>query len=126
MPELANPVQQRETIVEIRPYRGGWQCFEAPGVEPRWTGENAKQSATIMPKPVRSLGAERFGSSARTSQLNAPFNPADAPLNCKDLSYLAQNDAAPVNGPNFECRVVWGLGGKHACDILQKRRLLHR
>jgi hypothetical protein len=30
MPESANPVQQPQTIIEIRPYRGGWQCFEAP------------------------------------------------------------------------------------------------
>jgi len=45
MPESANPVQQPQTIIEIRPYRGGWQCFEAPGVQPYWTGEDAKQSA---------------------------------------------------------------------------------
>jgi hypothetical protein len=45
MPELANPVQQPRIIIEVRPYRSGWQCFEAPGVEPYWTGEHAKQSA---------------------------------------------------------------------------------
>ena len=45
MPESANPVQQPQTIIEIRPYRGGWQCFEAPGVEPYWTGESAKDDA---------------------------------------------------------------------------------
>ena len=45
MPESANPVQQRQTIIEFRPYRGGWKCFEAPGVEPYWTGENAKDDA---------------------------------------------------------------------------------
>jgi hypothetical protein len=22
------------TIIEIRPFRNGWQCFESPGVEP--------------------------------------------------------------------------------------------
>jgi hypothetical protein len=22
------------TVIEIRPYRNGWKCFEAPGVEP--------------------------------------------------------------------------------------------
>jgi hypothetical protein len=22
------------TIIEIRPFRNGWKCFEAPGVEP--------------------------------------------------------------------------------------------
>jgi len=45
MPDPANPVQQSTTVIEIRPFRGGWQCFEAPGVQPYWTGENAKQSA---------------------------------------------------------------------------------
>ena len=45
MPELASPVQEPQTIIDIRPYRGGWQCFEGPGVEPYWTGENAMQTA---------------------------------------------------------------------------------
>ena len=26
MRELANPVQQRVTVIEIRPFKGGWQC----------------------------------------------------------------------------------------------------
>ena len=33
------------TIIEIRPFRGGWQCFEGPGVGPYWIGDDAKQSA---------------------------------------------------------------------------------
>ena len=45
MPESANPVQQPQTIIEIRPYRGGWQCYEGPGVGPYWTGEHAKEDA---------------------------------------------------------------------------------
>jgi len=45
MPDSANPMQQSTTVIEIRPFRGGWQCVEAPGVQPYWTGENAKQSA---------------------------------------------------------------------------------
>jgi hypothetical protein len=45
MPHSASPVQTNATIIEIRPYRGGWQCFEAPGVQPYWTGESAKQDA---------------------------------------------------------------------------------
>jgi hypothetical protein len=28
MPELANPVQQSSTVIEIDNTRGGWQCFE--------------------------------------------------------------------------------------------------
>ena len=45
MPELATPVQQPQTIIEIRPFRGGWQCYEGPGVQPYWTGEHAKEDA---------------------------------------------------------------------------------
>ena len=45
MPESANPVQQGVTVIEIRPFRGGWQCFEGPGVQPYWTGEHAKEDA---------------------------------------------------------------------------------
>jgi hypothetical protein len=45
MPELANPMQQTQTIIEIRPYQGGWQCYEGPGVQPYWTGEHAKADA---------------------------------------------------------------------------------
>ena len=33
------------TIIEIRPHRGGWQAFEAPGVQPYYTGANAKEYA---------------------------------------------------------------------------------
>jgi hypothetical protein len=32
-------------IIEIRPYRNGWQCFEGPGVGPFWVGDDAKESA---------------------------------------------------------------------------------
>ena len=56
MPDLANPVQEPRTIIEIRPYRGGWQCFEGPGVEPFWTGENAKQSAIDYAKARAKFG----------------------------------------------------------------------
>jgi hypothetical protein len=45
MSESANPVQQPQTIIEIRPFRSGWQCFEEPGVGPYWIGDNAKQTA---------------------------------------------------------------------------------
>ena len=33
------------TIIEIRPFRGGWQCFEGPGLQPYWTGDTAKEDA---------------------------------------------------------------------------------
>jgi 2-iminobutanoate/2-iminopropanoate deaminase len=45
MPESANSSQQPQTIIEIRPYRGAWQCLEGPGVQPYWTGGTAKEDA---------------------------------------------------------------------------------
>jgi hypothetical protein len=42
-PESASPLQQGLTIIEIRPYRNGWECFEAPGVQPYWIDANAKE-----------------------------------------------------------------------------------
>ena len=56
MADSANPVQQPQTIIETRPYRGGWQCFEGPGVEPYWTGESAKENAIGYAK-----GRAKFG-----------------------------------------------------------------
>ena len=45
MPDSANPVQRAQTVIEIRPFRGGWQCYEGPGVQPYWTGDAAKEDA---------------------------------------------------------------------------------
>src|SRR5437899_6510764 len=59
MPQLANPVQQPQTIIEIRPYRGGWQCFEGPGRRTAldWR-EREAECYRIMPKRAPNLGAE--------------------------------------------------------------------
>jgi hypothetical protein len=56
MPELANPVQQSCTIIEIGPFKGGWQCYESPGRGPYWIGDTAKQSATDYAKASAKLG----------------------------------------------------------------------
>jgi hypothetical protein len=56
MTESANPMQERQTIIEIRPYRGGWQCVEAPGVQPYWVGKDAKQSAVDYAKARAKYG----------------------------------------------------------------------
>ena len=45
MPDSANPVQQSLTVIEIRPFKDGWQCYERPGVQPYWTGDAAKEDA---------------------------------------------------------------------------------
>jgi hypothetical protein len=44
-PEAASPVQQPQTIIEIRPFKGGWQCYEGPGVQPYCSGDSAKEDA---------------------------------------------------------------------------------
>ena len=41
MPESENSAQQSQTVIEIRPFRGGWQCY----VGPYWVGEKAKEDA---------------------------------------------------------------------------------
>ena len=62
MPELANPVQQSLTVIEIRPFEGGWQCYEGPAVQPYWTGNTAKEeSDSATPLRARSLDTEKFG-----------------------------------------------------------------
>ena len=43
MRESADPVQQKVTVTSIRPFKGGWQCYEGPGVQPYWTGDAAKE-----------------------------------------------------------------------------------
>lgn len=45
-------------IFLVRPHRRGWQCVEAPGVEPYWSGEDARRSAIHYAK---SRTAHRFG-----------------------------------------------------------------
>jgi hypothetical protein len=32
-------------IIEIRPFKGDWQCYEGPGVGPYWIGDDAKVDA---------------------------------------------------------------------------------
>jgi len=56
MPESANSVQQSRTVIEIRPFKGGWQCYEGPGVGPYWIGENAKDDAIDYAKARANFG----------------------------------------------------------------------
>jgi hypothetical protein len=72
MPESANPTQPNATVIEIRPFKGGWQCYEGPGVQPYWTGDTAKEDATQPATPLRAQnsGAERFVCLIKTDQWN--------------------------------------------------------
>ena len=56
MPDSAHPARQGYTVIEIRPFKGGWQCYEGPGVQPYWTGDSAKQSATDYAKARAKFG----------------------------------------------------------------------
>jgi hypothetical protein len=56
MPDLASGVQHSATIIEIRPFRGGWQCFETEGVAPYWIGECAKDDAIGYAKSRAKFG----------------------------------------------------------------------
>jgi hypothetical protein len=56
MPDSANPVQQSLTVIEIRPFKGGWQCYEGPGVQPYWTGDHAKEDAIDYAKAGAKFG----------------------------------------------------------------------
>ncbi len=47
------------TSIELRPHRLGWKVFECAGVEPIFTGHNAKQSAiTYAAERLRSRKGE--------------------------------------------------------------------
>ena len=49
MSDSADFARQPRTIIEIRPCRGGWHCFESPGVQPYWAGKDAKRASTTRP-----------------------------------------------------------------------------
>ena len=42
-------IEKDHELVERGPFRGGWQRFEAPSVQPYWTGENAKALSRFNP-----------------------------------------------------------------------------
>ena len=53
---LPTGVQQGVTVIEIRPFKGGWQWFEGPSVQPNSTGNGAKQSAIDYAKARAKFG----------------------------------------------------------------------
>ena len=73
MADSASPVQSSTTIVEIRPFRGGWQCFEAPGVQPYWTGESAKEDAISYATARAKFGRGEIRVLNADGQLTARF-----------------------------------------------------
>ena len=62
---------------EIRPHRGGWQCFEAPGVQPYYTGPNARDYAVNYAKRRTAMrrGEIRILSSVGEVEERIAFDP---------------------------------------------------
>jgi len=53
---ISTTVQHSRTVIEIRPFKGGWQCYEGPGVGPYWVGEKAKEDAISYAKARTKFG----------------------------------------------------------------------
>jgi hypothetical protein len=67
------------TIIEIRPFRNGWKCFEGPGVEPVFL----KQEQAIGYAQGRACfrsGEIRILDSSGAIERIIPFNEADRKL----------------------------------------------
>jgi hypothetical protein len=64
------------TMFEIRPYRGGWQCFEAPGVQPFFVGRDAKRSAIdyAQSRTAHRAGEIRVLNAAGELEQTIPFD----------------------------------------------------
>ena len=69
MPESANPVQQPETVIEIRPFRGGWQCFERRVCSRIGLAKTRKKVLLVMRKRGRDLDAARFAYTTRDGSI---------------------------------------------------------
>jgi hypothetical protein len=56
MPESTNPVQQGVTLIEIRPFKGGWQCYEGsrcPTLLDRRHGERGRNRLRHCARKIR-------------------------------------------------------------------------
>jgi hypothetical protein len=67
------------TIIEIRPFRNGWQVYEAPGVEPVFL--NQEQAITYAQgRACFRYGEIRLLDCDGAVQHSIPFNQADRKL----------------------------------------------
>jgi len=67
------------TIIEIRPFRNGWKCFEAPGVEPVFRSQQDAVSYAQGRASFRS-GEIRVLDSTGKLERTIPFSEADRKL----------------------------------------------
>ncbi len=64
------------TIFLVRPRRNGWQCFEAPGVEPYYVGPAARRQAIDYAKQrtAHRHGEIRVLNAAGETEETIPFD----------------------------------------------------
>jgi hypothetical protein len=67
------------TIIEIRPFRNGWKCFEAPGVEPVFLDQEQAIDYATCRACFRS-GEIRILDSTGAVERIIPFNETDRKL----------------------------------------------
>jgi len=70
MPESANPVQQPQTIIEIRPYRGAGSVLKGWALGRTGLERVRKRMLSVMRKRARNLDAEKFGCLIKTDHWN--------------------------------------------------------
>jgi hypothetical protein len=68
------------TVNEIRPFRNGWKCFEAPGIEPVFLDQ---EQAIDFAKNRACFRSVRFGLWIQTVLLNARSISAKRIDNCR-------------------------------------------
>ena len=64
------------TIIEIRPFRNGWRCFEAPGVEPVFL-DQAQAIDYATGRACFRSGEIRIMDSSGNVKRTIPFNEAE-------------------------------------------------
>jgi len=67
------------TVIEIRPFRNGWKCFEAPGVEPVFLNQEDAIDYGTGRACFRSGEIRILNSSGNVERI-IPFNETDRRL----------------------------------------------
>ena len=73
------------TIIEIRPFRNGWKCFEAPGVEPVFLNQEEAISYAKNRACFRSGEIRVLDSSGAVTRI-IPFSERDRRYSCVPIT----------------------------------------
>ncbi len=77
MSDSSDQSQRSVPVINIRPYRGGWQCFEGDGVQPYFVEGDAKRSAVeyATARMTSRLGQIRIYGSDGVVEKTLQFDP---------------------------------------------------